>query len=192
MSTNLARTTAAGLVAAATAAALLLAGTATAAPAPASPAVTATPTATPTPPGGLAPARTIWEFRHAVDALGAATSSAAWVDVPGLAVTFAPAAGTAVVLDATFTAESSCVGGRSCSVRIVAVSAAGAATELGPVVGTDFAFDSPGGVPQSHAVRRTSDPLPGGQTYTVKVQAATVGGGTLTLDDSNLGVTMLA
>jgi hypothetical protein len=190
----LARTIVVGLAAAAVAVAVTFVGAAAAPAAPAGPAGAAvtSPPPTTTPPPGIAPARTIWEFHHGITDLEWTTAGSAWVDVPGAAVTFVAGPTTTPVFDATYTAESSCAGaGGHCSVRIVAVSDAGPVTELGPAVGLDFAFDSPGGVPQGHAVRRTSDPLPGGATYTVKVQAATTGGCTVHLDDSNLGVTMM-
>lgn len=147
-----------------------------------------TPTASPS---GVLPDRTIWEFQSTQAPDMWTTSNARWVAVPGASVQFSTAAGTMPVFTAGYTAESMCTGGTSCSVRIVIVPSTGGEQELKPAVGTDFAFDAPGGPAESHSVQRTSDPQLGGTTYTVTVQAATVGGATLQLDDSDFTVTRI-
>jgi hypothetical protein len=71
------------------------------------------------------------------------TSSTTWVPVPGSDVPMTLSASE--LINARFTAESSCTGAGSgwCSVRIVVFSAAaGTFTELDPASGRDFAFDS--------------------------------------------------
>jgi hypothetical protein len=117
------------------------------------------------------------------------TGSAAYVDVPGAATAIAVPSGTRRMLDTRFTAESSCTGGSGwCSVRIVLIRPNGTLLELNPQSGTDFAFDSPGSdLWEAHAIERTSPYLAAG-TYRVKVQAATVGGSSLRLDDWTFAV----
>jgi hypothetical protein len=119
----------------------------------------------------------------------AATPSGTWVAVPGMVRTVTVPAGTSRLIDARFTAESSCTGGSWCSARIVVVNSAGATTELYPQSGTDFAFDSPGtDAWEGHAIERNSRTfLPAG-TYRVYVQAAKVGSPTFRLDDMHLAV----
>jgi hypothetical protein len=71
------------------------------------------------------------------------TSSTAWVPVPGSDVPMTLSASG--LINARFTAESSCTGAGSgwCPVRIVVYSVATSLfTELNPASGTDFAFDS--------------------------------------------------
>ncbi len=106
----------------------------------------------------------------------AATPSGAWVSVPGMTRTITVPAGTSRLLDARFTAESSCIGGSWCSARIVYVTPTGAIVELAPASGTDYAFDSPGGETwEGNAMERSSPTfLPPG-TYRVVVQAAKIG-----------------
>jgi len=118
------------------------------------------------------------------------TSSVPWVDLPGadIVVTI-PSTGTRL-LNARFTAESTCLGavGLWCTTRIIAVNAAGFPTELDPASGTDFHFDSasPGVAgrvdSEAHAMER-SKRLQGG-TYKLKVQYAVSNAAVLfTLDD---------
>jgi hypothetical protein len=140
------------------------------------------------PGGGALPDRTIWEFQSTQAPDAFTTSSPAWVDVPGASVRFATAINTLPVFNATYSAESVCSGGAGCSVRILMVTASGGFRELKPAVGLDFSFDAPGGGAESHTVQRTSDPVPGGSMYEIKVQAAMVGGATLQLDDSDFTV----
>jgi hypothetical protein len=145
-------------------------------------------------PAGPLPARTVWEsggFQSVGDSNPWQTASPTWTDVPGAALTFNPSGTTA--FHATYTAESTCLGGSWCSVRIVVVLPGAVLVELNPAAGTDFAFDSPTdpAVKQSHAVQRTSAGLPGGVPYTVQVQAATVGGALLRVDDWSLAVLSL-
>ncbi len=119
----------------------------------------------------------------------ATAASGAWQNVPGMVRTVTVPSGTSRLLDARFTAESSCTGGSWCSARIVVINAAGAVTEMYPQSGTDFAFDSPGADAwEGHAIERnTRTFLPAG-TYRVQVQAAKVGNPTFRLDDMHLAV----
>jgi hypothetical protein len=111
------------------------------------------------------------------------TGSAAFVTVPtswtSMTIT------SPHMFDARFTAESRCAGNVGwCSVRIILVTPAGVITELDPVVGTDFAFDSaPADTGEGHAVERTSAVMAPG-SYRFGVQVAVVGGATAAwLDD---------
>ncbi len=99
------------------------------------------------------------------------------------------------LVKARFTAESACYGSSGyCPVRIVyrrLSPSVGPITELNPVVGSDFAFDSTDngrettGSWESHAINRSVS-LPAGR-YQFFVQAGTVGGSaTLRLDDMHL------
>lgn len=113
-----------------------------------------------------------------------------WTNVPGAAVTVTVPSGTSRVLDARFTAESQCVGSGYCSARVVYQRSGGAVTELRPVSGADFAFDSPGGTWESHAMERSSARLSAG-TYRVWVQAVKVGTvSTYRLDDTHFAVSV--
>lgn len=117
----------------------------------------------------------------------------AWTDVPGAAIAFSVPSGTSRMFQAEFTAESQCLGGGWCSARVVIVNnATGATTELRPIVGTDFAFDSPADTWESHAMNRTSYYW-GAGSYTVKVQVALVAGATyFRVDDWDYAVTAYA
>jgi hypothetical protein len=83
------------------------------------------------------------------------------------------------ILVATFTAESRCTASTYCSIRILCDG-----VELQPVVGTNFAFNSPGGSTwKSLSVTRHTEVVPAG-TYSCQVQSARVGGsGSHVLDD---------
>ncbi|WP_043625045.1 hypothetical protein [Nonomuraea candida] len=108
-----------------------------------------------------------------------------WGNIPTASVNVTVPAGTTRFLDARFTAESVCAGsaGAWCSVRIVVVNSAGTTTELNPVAGTDYRFDSPDGAEEAHALERFSPSL-GPGAYTVRVQALRISGITqFTLDD---------
>jgi hypothetical protein len=83
------------------------------------------------------------QMKNAAGTDASTTSSTAWVTVPGSAMPIALEARG--LINARFTAESSCTGAGSgwCSVRIVVHSAAtGDVTELDPASAKDFAFDS--------------------------------------------------
>jgi hypothetical protein len=113
------------------------------------------------------------------------TTSASYVDIPGATVQVtAPRGGQALLL-ARFSAESICTGGAWCSVRIVAVKG-GVEQEMEPASGTDFAFDSPNDNWESNSMDRSL--LVGRGTYTVKAQAAVIGGSSFRLDDWSLTV----
>lgn len=117
------------------------------------------------------------------------TALPVWMNVPGAAAVVTVPRGTSRLIDARFTAESSCTGsGGWCSVRIVAVNAGGGVTELEPASGTDFAFDTSSTTDgwEGHAIERSSFfRLPG--RHRVIVQART-NGPLLRLDDWHLAV----
>lgn len=125
------------------------------------------------------------------------TSSAAWVDLPGASVGVTVPIGTSRLFDVPFFAESRCTGPGSagwCAVRIVAVnSTTGAVTELSPVTGMDYAFDSDMATTsddlwEGHGMER-SGRLAGGTTYIIKVQyAVTANTISFWLDDWHLAV----
>lgn len=77
----------------------------------------------------------------------------------------------------TFSGESVCTGGSWCTLRVLVDG-----TELHPIVGTDFAFDSPSDNWEAHSIQRISKPLVAG-IYTVDVQWAALGGATFRIDD---------
>ncbi|MFD9941463.1 hypothetical protein ACFWYW_36435 [Nonomuraea sp. NPDC059023] len=117
----------------------------------------------------------------------------AWGNIPTASVNVTVPAGTTRFVDARFTAESVCVGAATgwCSVRVVVVNSAGTTTELHPVVGTDYRFDSPGDAEEAHALERFSPPL-GPGAYTVRVQALRMTGITqFTLDDYAFAVGLI-
>jgi hypothetical protein len=106
-------------------------------------------------------------------------SSGAWVNIPGITRTVSIASGTTRQIVATYSAESLCQGSGWCSVRIIAVNTStGATTELSPVAGTDYAFDSDGDLWEGHAMNRTV--RFGAGTYRVLAQAARVAGSSTT------------
>lgn len=75
------------------------------------------------------------------------TNSTAFVDLPGANVALAVPAGTTRLLTGRFTAESQCfntsTAGNWCTIRILVVNAStGAAAEMNPASGADFAFDA--------------------------------------------------
>jgi hypothetical protein len=120
------------------------------------------------------------------------TSSLFFHDIPGTqaTITFSKPS----ILLVTLTAESSCVGPTGvadwCTVGIF-VDGVG---QLGPGLGTDFAFDSTNlgsetqGSWEGHAMQRSSDVLPPG-TYTIRPQYAVVGlATTFQIDDVHVTV----
>lgn len=111
--------------------------------------------------------------------------AAVWHNVPSTAQSITVPAGQTRIVEAVFGAESICLQANWCSVRVVYVPAGGAPVEFSPVVGIDYAFDSPpGGAREQHSVHRVTRLGPG--TYTLLVQAQIVGGGgagVFTLDD---------
>ena len=92
-----------------------------------------------------------------------------------------PATGTFRVV-VRFTGESQCDAASWCS-AVAFVDG----VEANPKVGTDFAFDSPGGEAfQSLAMERTSDAITGtgsARNVEVRVDVAVIGGGSWRLDD---------
>lgn len=132
-------------------------------------------------------------YRHETTAWSTGVTTG-YVYVPGAVLTVVVPAGTRRMLDVSFSAESQCVGPSGwCTVRPILVYATGAAQELDPASGTDFAFDSakpagPTGQWGSHALKRTSPYLPAG-TYRVYVQARLMAGATaVRLDEWTLAV----
>jgi hypothetical protein len=106
-----------------------------------------------------------------------------WHDVPSTGMNITIPVGTTRIVESTFGAESRCVNTSWCSVRVIAVSAGGV-TELNPMVGTNFAFDSPGGNFEQHSMHRVT--RLGAGSYFIKVQAQLVGpavGAEFWLDD---------
>ncbi|MEN3356605.1 MAG: hypothetical protein V7637_587 [Mycobacteriales bacterium] len=148
-------------------------------------------TAPPTHPG-VAPARTIWEFKGVQLATAWATGSRTWVDVPGGTTAFSPVAGSSATFNAVFSGETLCAGDATtwCSFRAVVVAPTGV-SELKPAAGADFVLATAGAPAGNQSVQRTADGFPGGVGYTIKAQVAVIGTGTLTLDDWDFTVTMI-
>ena len=102
---------------------------------------------------------------------------------------------TTQLVNARFTAESFCDAdngaGDACSVRILAVPAAGASIEMNPASGRDFAFDS---VPdrqdyhEAHAMERSLVLGPGTWTFKVQYSVSNNMVDNFTLDDWHLAV----
>jgi hypothetical protein len=108
------------------------------------------------------------------------TSSLSFVNVTTANVVI-PATFDESRIVARFSAESLCTASSWCSVRILVDG-----VEMNPVVGTNFAFDSPGDEGSGNMIERTSGVVASG-THVVAVQAAIVGSsGTLSLDDWQL------
>lgn len=121
------------------------------------------------------------------------SAASTWQAVPGMSQSVTIASGTRRALDVSYTAESLCSGGTGyCSVRVVVINSAGAITELNPVAGVNFAFDSADTDRwESNAIGRITNPL-GAGTYTVRVQATKVGTvGSLQLDEQYFKVGVL-
>ena len=115
-----------------------------------------------------------------------ATSTAFFVDIPGANAVVTVPGETTRLVTARFTGESRCAGtaGRWCSVRIVATHVTtGVSTELNPVAGIDFAFDSVAtDLWESNAIERSI--RLGAGTYRVRGQrAVSAAGVTFFLDD---------
>src|SRR5256885_5772755 len=76
---------------------------------------------------------------------GSTTSLQNYVQLPGAVVHITVAPGTTQLVRASFTAKSLCAEGNPgnwCSIRIVAVNAAGSSAELSPKSGLSYAFDT--------------------------------------------------
>ncbi len=122
------------------------------------------------------------------------TTSTSYVNVPGGSAFIGVGSGDSALILARFSAESVCFGaGGWCSVRILLFGPAGA-VEMNPASGSDFAFDSTDAGRstsaewESHSMDRSSNVV-GAGSYTVVVQAATVGSPiTFRLDDYSLTV----
>lgn len=136
---------------------------------------------------------------YAANMTGAvSTESSSWTNIMPLVAEVTVPEGTRANLHADFSAESACYDGAGyCRARIVYQPVGGGpVTELGPVVGTQFAFDNSNanteiaGSWESHAITRSSAAsLPPGQ-YNVGVQFSTTSDGSthFYLDDGNLQV----
>jgi hypothetical protein len=121
------------------------------------------------------------------------TASTAFTDIPGASSVLVVPAGTTQLVNARFTAESHCsraqpaLGGW-CSVRIVAQRIGGAATELSPVAGSDYAFDSVSTDQHEGNAMERSARLSAG-TYVIKAQdAVSAQGISFRVDDWHLAV----
>lgn len=120
-----------------------------------------------------------------------------WVNLPGASVGVAVPANTSRLYDVPFFAETQCNGPNSgnCAVRIVAISG-GVATELNPVAGVDYAFDSDmtgaqDDLREGHGMERSKRLFGGvnGKNYTIQVQFRVVNPQSVfTLDDWHLAV----
>ena len=107
------------------------------------------------------------------------TSSRGWVDIPGAATAFSPAAGSSATFNAVYSGETSCAGDAAtwCSFRVVVVATSGM-SEFKPAAGTDFVLATAGAPTANQSVQRTADGFPGGAGYTIKAQVTVVGAGT--------------
>lgn len=143
----------------------------------------------------------LWELQdttYAANMSGAvSTTSGDWQNIPALVTKVTVPAGTEANLHALFSAESNCYDAAGyCRARIVVQPfGGGAVTELGPVVGSEFAFDNTQGDTktsgswEARSIGRSSQAaLPPGE-YNVGVQYSTSNGQpTFRLDDANLQV----
>jgi len=129
-------------------------------------------------PAGVASPGYVAQVTSQTGASAVTTSSTAFVNLAGATETITVPTGETARIYAVFTAESLCTGaGGWCIARITVDG-----NELNPVVGTDFAFDSPSDSYESHAIARTSETLAAG-AHTVQVQIAATSGETLRIDD---------
>lgn len=118
------------------------------------------------------------------------STAGTWENVEGARVEFEVPSGTVRLVTGRFNAESDCSASSWCSVRIVARKH-GTATDLvfRPRVGTEFAFDSPGGETwEGNSVNRTL--RLGAGTWDVYVQAYVVNTGSMYLDDWHFEVSL--
>jgi len=131
-------------------------------------------------------------IQNSTDASSIATT--AFVTLAGTFTFVSVPSSTTRLIDARFTAESSCAGGGAgnwCTARIVVYNrSTGSITELLPQSSTDFAFDSVGSANdywESHAIERSIRLGPG--TYYVYVQWRTTSTSTVfRLDDWHFAV----
>ena len=134
------------------------------------------------------------------DTASQATSSVAWVSLleaaaTSLGVPVVVPDGKRVLVNARFTAETTCYGpaGNGCRARIIVVAPTGAIIELNPASGADYymdtAFPAPNGAidHEGHAMERSI--ILGQGTYTLRVQRSVTNAAVLfTLDDWHLAV----
>ncbi|MET0234262.1 MAG: hypothetical protein ABW224_06470 [Kibdelosporangium sp.] len=115
----------------------------------------------------------------------AAPLAAVWTNVPSTAIPVSVPDGQSRIVESTFGAESVCQQAGWCSLRVIAIDGAGVVTEFSPVVGLDFAYDSPAGGPkEQHAMHRVQRLGEGNYTVLVQAQIAGAGGGSqFILDD---------
>lgn len=118
-------------------------------------------------------------FAYRTRTTASTTGSMTWSDLPGSSMVINTPRPAVLVVD--FAAESYCVGGSYCSVRILVDGA-----EAAPAVGYDFAFDTTSTDQwESNAMTRIIPVTRG--AHTVEVQyAAGAGGGSFRLDDWTL------
>lgn len=121
------------------------------------------------------------------------TASSSYTNVPGAAAAVFVPSGSSRLVNVRFTAESACSGTVGwCTVRAILIYPTGAALELYPASGTDFAFDTADpastDIWESHAIERSSPWLPPG-SYRLYIQTRTVSGAaSIRLDDWHLAV----
>jgi hypothetical protein len=130
-------------------------------------------------PAGVAAPGYVAQVTSQTGASATTTNSTAFVNLAGATESITVPTGETARIYAVFSSESQCSGGGGwCIVRITVDG-----TELNPVVGTDFAYDSVGDPWESHAVARSSETLAAG-AHTVQVQVATTSAATtLRTDD---------
>jgi hypothetical protein len=128
------------------------------------------------------------------------THNTVWSDLPGASLVVSVPANGSRLYDVPFFAETQCAGpggGGACSVRIVAVNLdTGVPTELNPVAGLDYAFDSDmagatDDLREGHGLERSKRLFADadGTNYQIEVQYAVTNNMiTFTLDDWHLAV----
>lgn len=119
------------------------------------------------PPGVAAPGY-VAQVTSQTGAGASSTNSTSFVNLTGATETITVPAGETARIYAVFSSESQCSGGGGwCTVRITVDG-----TELNPVVGDDFAYDSVGDPWEAHSIARSSETLAAGN-HTVQVQVST-------------------
>ncbi len=113
-----------------------------------------------------------------------------WQTVPATGVGFSIPARR--IITASFSAESQCLGGGWCAVRVLYSRNGGPLVELAPQSGTDYAFDSDGDAWDQHTVQRSSATYVPAGNIRVVVQAMRVGSTSFRLDDYHLNVGAVA
>ena len=127
------------------------------------------------------------------DNVATVSTSTTYTDVPGATLVTSVPVGKTQLVNARFTAESNCTRANPalagwCSTRIVAQRIGGAAVELSPAAGIDYAFDNVAtdGF-EGHAMERSGRLGPG--TYIIRAQRAVTSPAiTFRLDDWHFAV----